>query len=220
VLSLNGLSPPTTWSCPAVLVPETRFRPGYSVGVLRPVGGELSGLPARLARARGMRSALLEPPSDSLRHRCGSGSRRRSTTPRQVGHTPKPAPLLLGHDPHVEARSALHQRPETEPVGPGSQLDCRNKSIQDRTELGTFRWSHLAKVQKMPSGLDDDRPPVGRLLGWNIHVRHPLRLQVHGERKELDRIGVLVLLEANPERRHDTRRTHAVHLPTGKSAIG
>ena len=35
--------------------------------------------------------------------------------------------------------------------------------MEDRTELGTLGWRHVAEIQKMPPGLDDDRSCTGLL---------------------------------------------------------
>ncbi|HMI26261.1 MAG TPA: hypothetical protein VK594_17390, partial [Streptosporangiaceae bacterium] len=45
----------------------------------------------------------------------------------------------------------------------------------------------------------DDRLPVGLFARRDIHIRHLQRLQVITEGKELNRIGILVLLKANTE---------------------
>jgi hypothetical protein len=52
----------------------------------------------------------------------------------------------------------------------------------------------------------EDRLPVG-LFGWrDIHIRHLQRLQVAGNGKELNRIGILVFFQANAESRLRFRR--------------
>ena len=82
---------------------------------------------------------------------------------RQVGDPQKASLLFLGDEPQVEVRHALHQRQEIDSVGASGNLERRDESFQDRTELGTFSRSHLAKIQEMSSGFDDYRSRIGQL---------------------------------------------------------
>jgi hypothetical protein len=78
-------------------------------------------------------------------------------TTRQERKRLKLCVLLLGHKPKVEVRRMLVDRKEIDAVGSSNSFDRRDKSSHDRTELDTLSRSHLAKIQKMPSGLDDYR---------------------------------------------------------------
>jgi hypothetical protein len=100
----------------------------------------------------------------------GSSSRSLLRRCLWLGHDAAPGrpllgavPLLLGHEPKVEVRRALHQRQEIDSVGSSGKLDRWHESFQDRTELGTLIRSHLAEIQEMPSGFDDNCSRIGHL---------------------------------------------------------
>ena len=57
----------------------------------------------------------------------------------------------------------LVHRKEIDTVGSSDSFDRWNKSSHDRTELGTLSRGHLAKIQKMSSGLNDCRSHMGHL---------------------------------------------------------
>jgi hypothetical protein len=117
--------------------------------------------PLRFSHA--LSSGSLEPPSDLARDRFCRALRGRDRTTCQVRHPPKASLLLLGHEPKMEVRHALHQRQEIDSVGSRDNLERRDESFQDRTEFGTLSQRHLAKIQQMSSGFDDYRSRIGQL---------------------------------------------------------
>src|ERR1700722_1996579 len=60
-------------------------------------------------------------------------------------------------------RRVLHYRQVVDALDPGGGLDRRNEAMDGRTELGQLLRSHVAEVQKMPPGLQDDRSCAGLL---------------------------------------------------------
>jgi hypothetical protein len=96
-------------------------------------------------------------------------ARSRVSMTRQKSHSFKGRMLLLGHEPKMEMRHALHQRQKVGAVGPSGSLDCRDDSFQDRAKLGTLCLRRLAKIQKMTSGSDDDCSRIGLLQRSVLH---------------------------------------------------
>jgi hypothetical protein len=116
-------------------------------------------------------SGSIEPPSNLIRHRCCPALRGWDRTTRQERKRLKRCVLLLGHKPKVEVRRMLLDRKEIDAVGSSNSFDRRDKSSHDRTELDTLSRSHLAKIQKMSSGLDDYRSHMGHLQWGVLHKK-------------------------------------------------
>ena len=67
----------------------------------------------------------------------------------------------------MEMRRMLVHRKVIDAVGSRDSFNRRDKSSHDRTELSTLSQSHLAKIEKMSSGLNDYRSHMGHLQ-WSV----------------------------------------------------
>jgi hypothetical protein len=63
----------------------------------------------------------------------------------------------------------LINRKVIDAVGSDNSFDRRDKSSHDRSELGTLSRSHLAKIEKMSSGLNDYCSQMGQLQWGVLH---------------------------------------------------
>src|ERR1700689_4270051 len=131
------------------------YWPGDVVSALASGDSEICRMPP---------SGLLELLFYLARHRfcLAEGGAKRGLL-RQVGGSHELSLVLLRYEPEVEVGRALHHCQVIDALDPGGGLDCRDQPVEDRTELGTLIWRHVAEIQQMPPGFDNDRSGAGLL---------------------------------------------------------